>query len=134
MISYDSAATQPLTTDALIHERATALVGRAVRRQLWLLFLDENDVQLPVIVPIDDIPVSPPDVLMLGVADIADEVSAASVIAVIERFGDETLTPGDTAWARHLRESCAAASVPLRAILLSHRHGVRWVAEDDYLY
>jgi hypothetical protein len=133
MLSYDSAATQPLTTDALIHERATALVGRAVRRQLWLLFLDEHDLQLPVIMPIDDLPVSPPDGAKLPIAAIAQEVGARSVVVVLERYGDDTLTENDKEWARHLRESCAATSVRLRAILLSHRRGVRWVAVDDLL-
>jgi hypothetical protein len=134
MLSYDSAATQPLTTDALIHERANALVGRAVRRQLWLLFLDDRDLQLPIIVPIDDLPVAPPEGAMLAIADIAEEVGARAVVAVLERYGDEALTAGDREWARQLRQSCAATSVRLRAILLSHRTGVRWVAEDDYLY
>lgn len=134
MLSFDHAATRPLTTDALIQQRATELVGRAVRRQLWLFFLDENDVQLPLIVPIDDLPVSPPDEPMLGIADFADAAGASCIVAVLERYGDDALTSGDKAWARSLREGCGATSIRLRAILLSHRRGVRWVAQDDYLY
>ena len=134
MLSYDHAATQPLSTDALVQQRATELVGRAIRRQLWLFFLDDDDVQLPLVVPIDDLPIAPPDGVMVAIADLADAVAATSVVAVLERYGSEELTPGDREWARHLRDSCAATSVRLRAILLSHRRGVRWVAEDDYLY
>lgn len=134
MLSYESAATLPLSTDALIHERATQLVGRAVRRQLWLFFLDEHDVQLPVIMPIDDLPMSPPSGLIPGIATFSEAVGASSVVAVLERYGDATLSPSDTAWARQLRETCTATSVRLRAILLSHRRGVRWVAEDDYMF
>jgi hypothetical protein len=133
MLSHDRAATLPLHTDALIRERARQLVGRAIRRQLWLFFLDEHDVQLPLLVPIDDLPPLPPDEPMVGLVALAEEVGAASVVAVLERFGDETLTPADVAWARHLRDSTTATSIRLRAILLSHRRGVRWIAPDDYL-
>lgn len=128
MLPFEQAATQRLTTDALIQERATELVGRAVTRQLWLLFLDANDVQLPLIVPLDDLPSMP-----LGdtevYREIIDACGAASVVAAIERYGEETLTESDRAWARHLRANIGPV---LRGILLSHRLGVRWIAEDDY--
>jgi hypothetical protein len=132
MLSFDQASLHPLTTDAQVQLRASQLVGRAVRRQLWIMLLDENDVQLPVIVPIDDLPPAPDGDLPF--AYIVESTGAAAVFVVLERYGGEELTPADRAWAKHVRDGCAAASVRLRGILLSHRRGVRWMAEDDYLY
>jgi hypothetical protein len=133
MLPFDQAALEPLTTDVLIQQRVADLVGRAIRRQLWLFFLDENSVQLPLVMPCDDLPVYPPDDPVPVYADFAEGCGATSIVAVLERFGDDELTPADTAWARHLHDSCAGL-VPLRAVLLSHRRGIRWIAEDDYLF
>jgi len=133
MLSFDHASRQPLTSDALIQQRAAQLVGRAVQRQLWLMFLDDHDYQLPLLVPLEDMPENPPD-WQLPLGDFADEVGASAMFVVLERYGSEALTPADVAWARHIRECCVAASVDLRGILLSHRRGVRWVAPDDYLF
>jgi len=124
----------PLTTDELIRERVVDLVGKAIRRQLWLMFVDENDVQLPLLVPVSDLPSTPPIEISSLITGTADAVDARGIIVVLERYGDETLTPADRAWARHIHLACADGSARLRGILLSHAHGVRWVAPDDYLY
>ena len=133
MLSFDKASLHPLTTDALIQQRATQLVGRAVQRQLWLMFLDADDYQLPLLVPLEDMPESPPD-WHLPLGDFLEQAGASSLFVVLERYGDEALSPADIAWAKHVRASCDAASVDLRGVLLSHRRGVRWVAPDDYLF
>jgi len=46
----------PLDTDADVLDRVDQLIGEDARRDrsLWLLFLDADAVQLPVVVPIDD--------------------------------------------------------------------------------
>lgn len=134
--TYDEAKLQPLTTDALIEERVGELLGRAIRRQLWLLFLDEDDVQLPLIVPLEGVPSLPPgdDALSSLLARFTDLAGAHSFIFVLERYADAVLSPADIAWSRALHLACAAAQVPLRGILVSHRTGVRWVAQDDYRF
>lgn len=133
---HDLANKRPLTDDTLIEERMAALVGRAVSRQIWLMFLDENDVQMPLIMPVSDIPVSPGDNDEAHwanfVASGAEAIGARSVIVVIERYDSDRLTEADRAWARLSRDGCAVAGVPLRAVLLSHRRGVRLLAPDDY--
>ena len=58
-IPYESTRTEPLLTDAAIESRADALVGRACRRQLWLMFLDDDGLQLPLIIPVGDHPSRP---------------------------------------------------------------------------
>lgn len=133
MLSFDQASLSPLTTSELLQQRAAQLVGRAVRRQLWVMFLDEDDYQLPLLMPCDDLPDSPPD-WPLPFDAFADAAGAAAVFVVLERFGSDVLTATDVAWAKHVSESCAAASVDLRGIMLSHRRGVRWVAPDDYAF
>jgi hypothetical protein len=127
----------PLVTDELIEERVRDLVGRACRRQLWLLFLDANHVQVPLLMPTDDFP-SRPDQhsvaeLANGIRAIADAASAAQVILVWERYAGADLTALDRAWAQQLHRECSAIGVRIRAQLLSHKRGVRWLAPDDYL-
>lgn len=134
--AYEDSTLAPLSTDALIQQRAAALVGRAIRRQLWVMFLDENDVQMPVLMPIDGIPTEPEegDRLSKALRELVDGVGAHSVVLVLERYGGQELTTSDVAWARALHDAAASVEIRLRAILLSHRGGVRWVAQDDYRF
>ncbi len=134
---YSDTTTEPLVTDALIEKRVAALIGRACSRQLWLLFLDAESIQLPALVAIDDHPSLPDD----SVVHLAERVrstctdeGAHSVVVVIERYAGPDLSVPDLHWARALGESLDEAGVPLRAILLSHRRGVRWIAPDDYRF
>jgi hypothetical protein len=135
---YDEVKLLPLTTDALVEQRVTSLLGRAIRRQLWLLFLDEQDVQLPLLVPLDGLPMLPPDrpdlTLQAMLRHFRESAGAHSFVFVLERYADATLTPADAAWARALHGACDDAGVPLRGILVSHKRGVRWVAQDDYRF
>ncbi len=134
--AYEDSKLVPLSTDALIQQRAAALIGKAIRRQLWVMFLDGNDVQLPVLVPIDGLPTEPGegDQLSRALRELVDGVGAHSVVLVLERYGGQELTASDMAWARALHDAAASAEIRLRATLLSHRRGVRWVAQDDYRF
>ncbi|UUT35523.1 hypothetical protein [Microbacterium elymi] len=49
----------PLTDDSLLTERVSHLLGQAHRRQIWMMFLDEDDVQAPLIIPCADLPSDP---------------------------------------------------------------------------
>lgn len=135
--AYESTITAPLTTDALIEERVSSLVGKACRRQFWLLFLDEDSVQLPLLIPIGDPPAHPQpesDALLGMVENAAESVGATSVVVVIERYADDTLTASDLAWAAWLDAAFHDHEIALRGMLLSHRRGVRWIAQDDYRF
>jgi len=127
----------PLTTDEDVTERVRDLVGRAARRQLWLFFLDADDRQLPVLLPVTDFPPSPDggqaDHLAASLAAVVAELDAAQVVVVWERRLDDRATPLDRAWAARLAEACRAARVRLRGQLLSHRTGVRWIAPDEFV-
>lgn len=136
-LNYSTAREHPLVTDELIEQRVADLVGRACRRQLWLLFLDEDDVQLPLVMPTDDFPNRPDPayIAALGAAakGVMETAGAAQLILVWERYSTSDLTPLDKAWARELGAGCSREGVVVRAQLLSYKRGVRWLAPDDYL-
>ena len=135
---YDSQQLAPLTTDALIEERVTALIGRAARRQVWFLFVDAQDDQLPLLMPWGDHPSRPrsgdADHFAALLAQVREAADASGVIVVIERYGSAELTKSDLAWANVLRGAALGSGMALRGVLLSHARGVRWVAPDDYLF
>ncbi|MEL4317679.1 hypothetical protein WJX64_01535 [Leifsonia sp. YIM 134122] len=136
-LSADEATRQPITTDEQVLDRVDALIGKAVRRQLWLLFVDADDRQIPLVIPIADHPAAPygghAELLASRIADIVDEAGAAQIIVVWERRLRATSTEADRAWARELATACSDVDVRIRAQLISHRDGTRWFAPDDYL-
>jgi len=134
MIPASEAALLPLTTDDDVLERVRALVGHAMRRQFWLMFLDDEQRQLPILMP-TDLPRRPRrgDAHRFGefLSDLVEVVGASSVIVTYERRAGDELSDSDLEWLRMARKGCRLAGVPLRGPLLAHRRGVRWVAADD---
>ncbi|PFG41229.1 hypothetical protein ATJ97_3777 [Georgenia soli] len=126
----------PLRTDEELAEGVYQLLGPALRRQVWLLFLDEESYLQPLLMPCDDLPepMTPANSLTFGrFAGVAVEHSgASSVVLVVERPSGPLLTEADRGLMRGMHDGCLAAGTPVRAVLLSHRRGVRWVARDDY--
>ena len=108
-IRAETAENEPLVTDELIEQRVRAIVGRACRRQVWMLFLDEDNVQVPLILPMADYPSSPGDgnaaIFAARVKEIVEVAGAAQVIFVWERYAGDRLTQSDCAWAQHLHEA-----------------------------
>ena len=134
---FDGVQSMPLDTDALIEERVGDLIGRAAARQLWFLFLDELDLQLPLLIPIDGLPFRPDTAQTLEVLErvreVMGDIGASSIVVVFERYGPAALDDRDIEWAKSISTACAECGVELRAELLSHRSGVRWIAADDLL-
>jgi hypothetical protein len=134
--TYEDARLLPLLTEEAIEVRVGELIGRANIRQLWLLFLDEESVQLPLLIPIDELPADPTDdatnSVISNLRELMDNVSAESIVLVWERYGSPNLTAQDAAWARSLAGACSANSVDLRSMLLSHRTGVRRIDPAEY--
>jgi hypothetical protein len=127
-----------LTTDESVHEFVSGLIGRAIVPRFWMLFLDDEQRILRDIMPVDGIP-DRPDVddaerMVPMFCGCADALDAEAMILVLERCGPRDFSEDDRAWARTLREGAARADVDVRAILLSHSSGVRWMAPDDYLF
>jgi hypothetical protein len=136
-LSASQARYQPIARDQEVEGRVLSLIGRAKQRQLWMLFLTKEDVQLPVLIPLADYPSSPsPEAaaqLSIALRHCVDEIDAAKVVLVWERCQSSALTATDKAWAKVAAQACQLAQVPLRAQLVSHKAGVRWIAPDDCL-
>ncbi|WP_300019008.1 hypothetical protein [Pseudonocardia sp.] len=123
-----------LLTDADVLDRVRALVGRACTdRQLWIMFVDGDGRQAPVVMPIADLPRHPEPGGLAGLAgvlgglrdELATDLGPGSVILTLERLGPDRTLPQDRDWAQALTDACIAAAVELRGIFLSTRGGAR---------
>jgi hypothetical protein len=131
---FDDVADVSLASDEALLERVQDLVEGAYRQQLWFMFLDDHDRQMPLLVPLD-VPDRPgeehSDPLGPFVAALVDEVRPRSVVVVLERPGPDTLTRGDREWFAVVDHACRAAGVVRRGPVLAHDDGFRWIAPDD---
>lgn len=133
MTRFDTAP--PLRTDADVLHRVRDLVGPAITdHQLWLMLVDGDDRQTPVVMPISDVPRMPDTLVgsLAGVlAGLRDDLRTASgpgsVIFTLERHGADAVLPTDRAWATALAAGCVEAGVALRGFFLSSPGGVRRV-------
>lgn len=125
-----------LDTDADITDRVASLLEHAMRRQVWIMFLDGESRQLPVLMP-SYVPRRPNDSDACRLADffrdLRDELDATTIVLTFERPGSPDLNERDREWLRMLREGCVLAGVSFRGPLLCHTAGVRWVPLDEYL-
>jgi hypothetical protein len=128
-VSAEEAARVPLESDREIEALVADLIGVALRRQVWLMFLDELQRPLSVLVPISDLPevLTRADVEQIALAarDIARLAGAPSVLVTWERDGSARLTADEQTAVDRLGACFAEGPVRLRAQLLSHSEGVR---------
>ena len=93
---------RPLETTPDLHRLLSHFFPVAIRRQLWTLFLDAADVPLPVVVPLEGIPLRPVAEAVGRWADaveaVAREFGASRVVFVVERTGSRAVRASDTAW------------------------------------
>lgn len=126
---------RPLTSDFDVLHRVEQLLVRANMRQLWLMFLDADNLQLPVLMPIDHLPVLPDEQSAQGFSEslrmLVDHLEASALIIVIERYASATLNVQDAAWAASLRKACDRAEIPLRALVLLYRGGARMLTAHE---
>jgi len=122
-----------LLTDADVLGRVSSLVGRAcVDRQLWIMFVDGDGRQTPVVMPVADMPHRPLPHLLNGLtevlrrlrADLATDLGPGSVILTVERRGRERASALDREWAAALVRTCRKAEIGLRGVFLSSDAGV----------
>lgn len=122
----------PLLTDDDVHERVESLVGAArADRTLWLVPIDGDHRQPPMLVPITDVPYLPGDLVpTLGVMlsqllpALATDAGPGSVVFVLERFGPATVHPADRDWAEALVAMCGARGVVQRGVFTATSAGV----------
>jgi hypothetical protein len=130
----NAADAPPLLTEHDVLHRVRQLVGPASAvRQLWIMFVDGDSRQAPVIVPIADIPRRPQAGPLDGLTRIlaglreglATDVGPGSVILTLERVGTDEALPADDEWAGALAATCERAGMALRGVFLSTDGGVR---------
>ncbi len=135
-LHFDDAHAVPLDTDDDVLERLRTLVQGALRHQVWLMFLDRERKQLPMLMP-TDIPPMPgdDDAERIGdfIREVASEADAAHVILVLERVGPSELTEPDREWMRMLAAAGNRSELPVLGPYLCHRRGVRSVDPGEYL-
>jgi hypothetical protein len=83
-------------------------------RSLWLVWLDDG-LQLPVVIPVDDVPNVPDRLMLTNLAHVCESVAeshvagACHVAMALCRPGHPTVTRDDDAWVEGLREAFSAA-------------------------
>ncbi len=135
-LHFDDAQAIALETDDDVLDRVRSLVRNAIRRQVWLMFLDRERKQLPMLMP-TDVPPLPDedDAERIGdfIRGIGSEVDAAHVILVFERVGPPELSEPDREWMRMLAGAGERSGLSVLGPYLCHRRGVRAVESDEYV-
>jgi hypothetical protein len=103
-------------------------------RTLVIQFLDADDRELPVIVPIDGIPRQPDGPTVTNLCWIIAQVlgehaPGGSAVLTLTRPGDGAIGPDDRIWHDAITTAAAAADVSIRLICLGTRDGVRVLPE-----
>lgn len=143
----DSLRDLVLDDDDKLRDVLQVLLQRAIRRQMWLMFMDERGCLGGPLMPMDDYPDDPNEVvdiddlgsvteahvLMHRAGMLRDLTGNVSVLFAWERVGNEEITGDDRAWARAMADAARALDIPLRAQFVVHSDGVRQLHPDDYL-
>ena len=126
---YDLLA--PLNTDTDVLDRVDHLVSHDARRgrSLWLMFLAADGVQLPVVVPIDDVPAHPEPGAAGQICDVIarvlnDAVPDGSVVITLARDNGMGVTDSDQQWFTALQAAAAQTGVSIRMVCLATTDGV----------
>ncbi|KJC65362.1 hypothetical protein [Agreia bicolorata] len=119
-----------ISTDADARELLSNLLGPALRRQLWAFLLAPDGSPLPIVIPIDGIPVSPSEEelrsIVSSLGQVLDEYGpGGSILFALERPGDETPHGFDELWADGLHAAAQDEAVDVFAIYLVHNDGLR---------
>jgi hypothetical protein len=127
---YDFLA--PISTDAEVLGRVDQLIDTDSRRDrsLWLLFLTADAIQLPVVVPVDDMPISPDPETAGSICHmiahvLRDSAPGGSAVITLVRDNGLSMTGPDEQWLMALRSAAATTGTHLRMLCLATREGTR---------
>ncbi|WP_203138236.1 hypothetical protein [Microbacterium sp. JZ31] len=132
--------------DARLHELIELMLSGAIRRQLWLLFLDRDDRMSEAVMPTDDFPGAPDEPVVAGdlgpttaaqllaarLPLMCEAIGASQVALVWEREGDDRFRNDELAWAAAIAGALQDSEVRLRAQFVLHDDGLRALTPDDY--
>jgi hypothetical protein len=121
---------QIIANDADARELLSSALGPALRRQLWAFLLDADGMQLPIVIPIDGIPVSPGEgelrSIVSSLGRVLDEFDpGGSILFALERPGAAAPHGFDELWADGLHSAAHDEAVDVFAIYLVHNDGLR---------
>jgi hypothetical protein len=133
--------------DEMLQRRLERMLSPAIRQQLWITFLDDDDRETGVIMPCEDYPVWPDDpcptsdigvlpsatVLAHRFAHVMREYGFGSLVAVWERRGSDEVRPPERRWASMFAAAMRERGATVRAQFLLHDRGMRQLAPDDLL-
>ena len=102
----------PVRTAAELTRRWMTMLDPPVfgARSLWLTWLDADGRMLPVVIPVDDIPLVPDAGMLQGLLQLHDAVTAehlggeGHLAMALCRPGRPAITADDDEWAEALRE------------------------------
>ena len=82
-------------------------------RQLWLAWVGDDGVMLPIVTPIDDLPLRPERDVMPGLRSLHEAVAGSQpgpvhLAMALCRPGRSAVLPDDAVWAEGLREEVGA--------------------------
>lgn len=106
-------------------------------RSLWVLWFDGDGFQLPMIVPIDDLPEAPDEQTVAHVMSLVTHVIRAdggpgtTVAMTLSRPGSPRVTDSDRAWAGSVRRQADRAGIALWPVHLATADAVRPLTLDD---
>jgi hypothetical protein len=125
---FDLAA--PLQTDDDVLRRVDLLLDDDARqlRSVVLLFLAAGGVQMPVVVPIDDVPERPDPLLVSSacwiIAEALAEHEGGSAVVVLTRPGAGQVEDADRRWCRLLHAGArTSSSDPMMEDAMGRRRG-----------
>jgi hypothetical protein len=122
----------PLATDHDVLARVGQLVGPGTvqSRSLWLFFLDRHGAQLPVAVPVDDLPEDADRQFAASlcaiIADVlAEHEPAGSAVLALARPGPSAPSEADLRWGQALADAARERGAAIRLLCLATPGQVR---------
>lgn len=121
----------PLTTDADVLDRVGSCIDQQsrARRSLWLMFLDSDGIQLPVLVPVDDMPEHPAPADARALCHVIahvllDAAPGGSAVISLTRPGTGVVRGSDQQWNNALHKAAASEGAMIRMVCLATKDGV----------
>lgn len=136
-----------LDHDDDLRDALEVLLQEAIRRQMWLLFIDDRGCLGPPLMPMADYPGDPDEIvdvddlgevaqsvlLMSRIGMLLESTGHARIVLAWEHPGPDAIGAEERAWARAMASAAAELGIALRAQFIVHDEGVRQLHLDDYL-
>jgi hypothetical protein len=133
---FDNIRTIPLPTDRELIPHLQLMLEEALRRQVWIMFLDEQSRPLPVLIPMDvEAEAREGDAaeLLQALSCVLLDFENATLVITLERPGPAEIMDRDRRWLGSLRDACVASGQTFRGPFLLLGDCVVQVPPDDYV-